>query len=130
MINRKTDKGDDEVRMFDLQFPRVARPTIDLVYFLYTSTSVEFRQKHLKEMLLYYHECLMKELQGLMGYKNSGAHHHIYSFDELQKDFDNCYPFGFVMAVFHAKVNLRNIAMSISSDLNGITNIDSSGVQL
>jgi thiamine kinase-like enzyme len=44
-----------ELLLIDLQVMQEACPTMDLTYLIYTSTTTEFRQKHLEDMLkLYY----------------------------------------------------------------------------
>ena len=84
--------------MVDLQLVRRARPSIDLVYLLGTSTGPEFREKHLEEILSFYHSTLIAGLTKF-GYSSD-----LYTYQQLKKDFDECFIFGFVMGTMNAMV--------------------------
>ena len=77
---------------------RRGRPTIDLAYLLGSSTSPEFRKEHLDEILSFYHKTLI-DLLTSFGYSAQ-----VYPYDQLEKDFEECFVFGFVMAIMHAMV--------------------------
>ncbi|XP_017074320.1 uncharacterized protein LOC108109995 [Drosophila eugracilis] len=60
------DQGElEDVRLIDWQLMRYASPVTDLAYFLFTCTSREFRQQHLKNMLEDYYEELGLQLNRL-----------------------------------------------------------------
>lgn len=52
-----------EAKYIDFQFARYAPPAMDLVTFFYASSTVDFRKKHLKEMLNIYCETMENELK-------------------------------------------------------------------
>ena len=83
--------------MLDFQLCRRARPAIDLVYCLGSSTSPETREEHLEELLQFYHDKLT-EILDKYGYKDC------YSLSDFKKDFHDCYIFGFVLGTSHAQV--------------------------
>ena len=86
------------MRMLDLQMSRFARSTIELVYFFGSSTGPEFREKHLEEMLTFYHDTLM-------GFLNSyGYDENVYTYSDLKADFIDCFPFGYYMGQLHSMV--------------------------
>ena len=87
------------MKMLDLQTSRYARPTIDLVYFLGASTDSEFRGKHLDEILTFYHDMLMGFLK-MFGYTDN-----IYTYADFTADFNDCFPFGYCLALVHALVS-------------------------
>ena len=89
------------IKCLDLQYVRRARPTVDLVYLFGTSTSPEFREEKLEEMLRFYHESLVKHLERL-GYPRD-----TYAYDNLLEDYRDSFAFGFVVAQFHSQVNKK-----------------------
>jgi hypothetical protein len=86
-----------DITILDLQLMKYSRPTVDLVYFFGSSTDAAFRKKHKESLLRIYHESLTAELK-VFGYEN------LYSFDDLLKDFEDTWGFGFVMSCFHVQV--------------------------
>lgn len=52
-----------EAKYIDFQFARYAPPAMDLVTFFFSSSTVEFRKKHLKDLLDIYCETLENELK-------------------------------------------------------------------
>lgn len=52
-----------EACLVDWQLSRVASPIIDIVYFIFTSTTKELRDAHFDNLLKAYHETLSKQLQ-------------------------------------------------------------------
>ena len=87
------------IKIFDLQLSSRASPMIDLVYFFGSSTTPEFREMHLEELLAFYHSILVQRLEAL-GHDKS-----VYTLKKIKEDFNFCYPFGFFMAKTHAMVN-------------------------
>ncbi|XP_073983319.1 uncharacterized protein isoform X2 [Rhodnius prolixus] len=69
------------LKFVDLQMCFYDSPTYDLQYFLSTSLNLEVRQNHLEELLLVYHETLVKQLE-LYSYPGE-----IITFEQLKKDF-------------------------------------------
>ncbi|XP_017010764.2 uncharacterized protein pkm [Drosophila takahashii] len=55
----------EDVRLIDWQLMRYASPVTDLAYFLFTCTSRDFRQRHLKNILEDYYEELGVQLKRL-----------------------------------------------------------------
>ena len=78
----------------DWQLIKYTRPSVDLVYFFGSSMDASFRKKYLSSLLKIYHENLIAELNNF-DYKN------LYSFDDLMKDFEDTWGFGFVMSCLH-----------------------------
>ena len=96
------DKSTKQVLDFailDLQTIRYCRPALDLAYFFCSSTSPNFRKAHLREMQEYYYNELFKQLQTLGKYSKD-----MYTFDMLLQDYNECFPWGFVMGFAHAQV--------------------------
>ena len=73
---------------------KYTRPSVDLVYFFGSSTDASFRKKYLSSLLKIYHENLIAEL-------NNFDYENLYSFDDLMKDFEDTWGFGFVMSCLH-----------------------------
>jgi aminoglycoside phosphotransferase (APT) family kinase protein len=64
----------------DWELARYGRPTFDLSYFLAASTTPTFREKHLDELLNYYH-IILEERLSIYGYKDT------YSLETFKKEF-------------------------------------------
>ncbi len=47
----------------------------------------------------HYYDCFFKELKSL-----GDVSEPIFSFEDLQKEYDQCYPYGFVMGCAHSQV--------------------------
>ncbi|XP_039498597.1 uncharacterized protein LOC120456074 [Drosophila santomea] len=63
ILYKSAQRGElEDVRLIDWQLMRYASPVTDLSYFLFTCTSREFRQSHLKNMLEDYYEELGQQL--------------------------------------------------------------------
>ena len=99
LCRHETNGKPTDIKVLDFQMSRRTRPAVDLVYFLGSSTTPEMREKHLEELLHFYHDQLTEILDG-HGY--SGR----YTYTELKKDFKECFVFGFVLATSHAKVTM------------------------
>jgi hypothetical protein len=84
-----------------MQGTRFGRPGIELVYFFCSSTSPEQRKGHFDELLRFYYDRFFEELRSLGD--NSEP---LFSIDDLKRDYDECYPFGFAMGFAHSQVNL------------------------
>ena len=87
-----------DIMLIDMQIMRIANPSIDLVYLLYSSSNNEARKEKLTEWLHIYHDALIDDLKTL-GY--SGAE---YPFEELEKDIDHARLFGVMMGLMHCQV--------------------------
>ena len=85
-----------------MQGTRFVRPGIELVYFFCSSTSPEQRKGHFDELLRYYYDCFRDELKSV-----GGDSEPFFSFDDLKKDYDECYSFGFAMGFAHSQVYLN-----------------------
>ncbi|XP_070494997.1 uncharacterized protein [Chironomus tepperi] len=57
------DKKPVEAKYIDFQFARYAPPAMDLATFFYASSTVDFRKKHLKDLLDIYCETMENELK-------------------------------------------------------------------
>ena len=89
-----------EVMILDLQNTRLGRPGCELTYFFCSSISYELRKDHLDELLRFYYDEFSEQLIQLGG----DVFNACYTFEELKKDFDDCYSFGFVMGCLHSHV--------------------------
>ena len=98
-VYRDESNGDVNIKLLDLQLCRLASPAIDLCYFLGSSTAPAYRKENLTADLKFYHSALSKTLETL-GYDSQK----LYSFPDLQKDFDDSYPFAFVLGHLHTHV--------------------------
>jgi len=63
--------------------------------------SPEQRKGHFDELLRYYYDAFFEELKSL-----GDDSEPFFSFDDLKKEYDECYPFGFAMGFAHSQVNL------------------------
>ena len=84
--------------LIDMQIMRVANPSVDLVYLLYSSSNNDSRKHHLKEWLKVYHDSLLQDLKSF-GYSES-----VYPFEELEKDIDQACLFGIFFGQMHCQV--------------------------
>ena len=99
-----SQKDPTDVSIVDLQCTRLGRPGVELAYFFCSSTSPQQRKDHFQSLLQFYYNQLCNEL------KNLGANAESYfSFDDLHKDFDECYSYGFITGCFHSQVDLRKL---------------------
>ena len=92
-----SEKIVEKLVLLDLQLIKYARPTVDLAYFIGSSTSPSFRAANLKKCLEFYHEALTQELEAF-GYKT------VYSLDLLKSDFQDCWMFGYFVGCMHVQV--------------------------
>ena len=95
------------IKILDLQLSRRANPGVDLAYFLGSSTSPAFREKHLDDLLTFYHS-ILKERLVAFGYPDN-----TYTLENVKKDFKYCFPFGFCMARIHIMVSIPLHLLSI-----------------
>ena len=97
-----TTEGAEKVsKMLDFQVVRRARPAIDLAYFFCSSTTTEFRKRHLDELLRFYYDLLNAELTRLGHDAES-----VFPFSRLISDFDECFIFGYGKGQMHAMLAL------------------------
>ena len=94
----KEDGTIEDLILIDLQIMRVANPSVDLVYFLCSSSNNSARKESLTEWLKIYHDTLIEDLK-LLGYPVD-----IYPFQELEKDIDQAFPFGTFLGMLHTQV--------------------------
>jgi hypothetical protein len=58
------------------------------------------RKYHFEELLKFYYNRFCEELKNL-----GGSSKPIFTYAELKKEFDDCYPYGFIMGCMHSQVN-------------------------
>lgn len=92
------------VAAVDFQLIHRNRPGIDLVYFFFTSTDPDFREKHLDDLLKSYHGELVGHLDGF-GYQGES----LICFQDLKKQYKECYMFGLHFTVVHYTVRHGNL---------------------
>ena len=95
--------------MVDLQNTKLGRPGVEMAYFFCSSTSPEQRKGHLVELLRFYYDEFCEQLTLLGG----GCEKECYTFEELMHDFNECYPFGFIMGCMHSQVGRNRLSVSI-----------------
>jgi hypothetical protein len=83
----------DQVRFFDLQLPRYSSPALDLQYFMHTSSNEHVRTEYTENLLEVYHTELRETLLAL------GCDHHVYTLEQLKKDYEDRLLFGLFTAV-------------------------------
>jgi hypothetical protein len=88
------------VIIVDLQNTKLGRPGIELAYFFCSSTSPEQRKDHLSDLLRFYFDEFYEQLTLLGG----GCEKTCFTFKEIMEDFNECYPFGFIMGCMHFQV--------------------------
>jgi len=113
MFSDNEDGSLKDIMLIDMQIMRVANPSIDLAYLLYSSSNNEARKEKLTEWLHIYHDALIDDLKAL-GY--SGAE---YSFEELEKDIDHARLFGVIMGLMHCQV--LQVTSKDDLDMDGMT---------
>lgn len=91
-----------DVVIVDLQNTKLGRLGIELAYFFCSTTSPEQRKDHLEELLQLYYDEFLQQLTQLGG----GCEKTCYTLEKLKDDFNECYPFGFIMGCMHSQVNL------------------------
>ena len=87
-----------DIMLIDMQIMRVANPSVDLVYMLYSSSNNDARKDNLNNWLKVYHDTLIEDLKSL-GYPES-----VYPFEDLEKDIDHARLFGVIMGLMHCQV--------------------------
>lgn len=92
----KKDANDkpEAVMLVDFQLSRPGCPTADLVYLLYTSTTVEFRRQYLQDSLQLYYD-KFNEFCGILGVDTLPD----FSMEVLRRRFHRNKISGFMMAV-------------------------------
>ena len=87
----------EELFLLDLQMIKYTRPTVDLAYFLGSSTTPKFRAANLRKCLEMYHSSLVDELEQF-GYDKD-----LYTLDQLMADFKDCWMFGYFINCMHVQ---------------------------
>ena len=82
----------DQVKFIDFQITRYSTPVLDLQYFIHTSASEQVRSEYTEHLLQVYHT----ELQGTL--KTLACDHHIYTFEQLKKEYEDRSLFGLITA--------------------------------
>ena len=82
----------DQVRFIDFQMARYSSPVLDLQYFIHTSASEQVRSEYTEHLLQMYHTELQDTLRKL------GCYHHIYTFEQMKKEYEDRSLFGLITA--------------------------------
>lgn len=90
------------MKVLDLQLTRYGRLPLDLGYFFCSSIDDEMRNEKLPELLKHYHQKLTNCLVSY-GYTET-----LYPFETFEKDFDDCFTFGFLTGTFICQVDPSN----------------------
>ncbi|CAL8069689.1 unnamed protein product [Orchesella dallaii] len=98
--NGATKKA-ERIMLVDFQLTREACPTADLVYLIYTSTSLEYRKAHLDEVLQLYHDrfneiCSLMEVDTLPDFNMTS----------LKRRFHRSKLMGYLMAIIGLPIML------------------------
>lgn len=91
-----TRQVQNEVAILDFQTMRMAPAAFDLVHFLATSTSPEYRQANWKHIYGFYNHVFVRDL-ALM---NRRRCQRIYTIDQLKQDVKDMWPYAFVTALW------------------------------
>ena len=91
------------MKAIDFQMCRVARPTIDVAYLLWTSTTPDLRREHEGELLDRYHSTLAGRLEAL----GAGEEELPYPREQFDKDYRDCCLFGYQISQMHTMVSSR-----------------------
>ena len=87
------------LRMIDFQEVRYASPAIDIFFFLYMSTSAEFRESHWDDLLRLYHENVWNHLKELVKCDDSDPRLQDYSYENFLKHFKRFAFYGAMVAI-------------------------------
>merc|ERR1711892_1534686 len=82
----------EQAMFIDFQIASYHSPTLDLAYFMTSSTTGEFRRQHLSHVLTYYHTIFMLTVQRLGSSVD-------YSFEDLESDYKKSYLWGLNFSV-------------------------------
>lgn len=89
-----------DLRLVDLQMVRVSTVAIDVVQFLFTSTTPQFRQTHLDSLTEYYHSSLLHYIQQY----DVATTQPKYGFDVFMEDFRKVQPFLLLLSMSQMQV--------------------------
>ncbi|KAJ9583827.1 hypothetical protein L9F63_021830 [Diploptera punctata] len=90
MFHYSPNSGEvDGIRFIDFQLSRFSSPALDLQYFIYTSPNEDVRSQKTDYLIEVYHKELCEYL------KMMGQHDKLISLEELKKEFEEKYFFGF-----------------------------------
>lgn len=84
----------EDIAFIDWQISRYASPVLDLVYFLFTATDKETRDKHYESLLKLYHDSFSTLLR-----KFGEDPDKIYPFDALKQELKKFGRFGLIMSI-------------------------------
>eukprot|EP00095_Tigriopus_kingsejongensis_P002246 maker-scaffold133_size323035-snap-gene-2.28 protein:Tk02246 transcript:maker-scaffold133_size323035-snap-gene-2.28-mRNA-1 annotation:"GJ18730" len=99
-----------QVCLLDLAIIRWVSPATDLVYFMFLSTTPEFRKQHTQEMLEFYQGKLSEYL------KHLGENGSLYSIDQVTTDYEKCKFIGGLMALMILPYVLADTKNAIGAD--------------
>jgi thiamine kinase-like enzyme len=94
MFKLDADNKPLDVKLIDFQICRYAPPSRDLLYCLNASASANFRNKHERQILKFYHDAFSKSCSDL-------GKDCLMSWDELYSDYDGARVFGLVMSLVY-----------------------------
>ncbi|ODM91728.1 hypothetical protein Ocin01_14956 [Orchesella cincta] len=99
--HNKVTKKAERIMLVDFQLTRDACPTADLVYLVYTSTTLEYRKAHLDEALQLYHD-RFNEVCSLMGVETLPD----FNMTSLKRRFHRSKLMGYMMATIGLPIML------------------------
>ncbi|XP_049830761.1 uncharacterized protein LOC126272167 isoform X2 [Schistocerca gregaria] len=83
-----------DTRLIDFQMSRLANPVCDLSFFLYSSTSKEFRESNISDLLKTYHQSLSDMIQDL-----GSDPQVVYPYKIFEAEVKQFSTFGFIMSL-------------------------------
>lgn len=105
MFFRYNESGNpNDAILFDFQTPYYSSPAIDLSFFFYINTTKEFRDRHLDEMLAFYHSNVIATMTNILGRPISEPG---FSLSEFKTDFANHALYGYSIAAFFLPVMMN-----------------------
>jgi hypothetical protein len=115
----------DQVRFIDFQLSRYSTPALDLQYFIYSSLSEPVRCEYTEHLLEVYHTELRDTLKAL------GSDHHVYTIEQLKKEYEDRSFFGLFTACTLLSAVLADPAEAL--DMEGLSedgsNLDSKSLE-
>jgi hypothetical protein len=100
----------DQVRFVDLQLTRYSTPVLDLQYFMYSSANEQVHSEHTEHLLQLYHTELLDTLRAL------GCDRHLYTLEQLKKEYEDRSLFGLITACTVLSVVLADPAEAFDMD--------------
>ncbi|XP_068620501.1 uncharacterized protein [Battus philenor] len=94
LMHRVREDGEIEIVMLDYQTINISNPIVDLMYFIFSGTDEEFRDKHYRQLLDHYHSELCASLRRLDVDPDV-----TYSKEDFESDLKEIQPFGIILSV-------------------------------